>query len=62
MFLRSVTNLGECHFQEVARESVATERGFREGGGAAVKKLLENRTLNGGFWGHCKLKIVNICY
>ena len=39
----------------------------RRGGGGgsgrgADKKLLENRTLNGGFWGHFKLNIVNICY
>ena len=33
--------------------------GFRERAG---KKRLENRTLNGGFWGHFNLTIVKICY
>ena len=43
----SVVKLGEFHFREVPRGS---------------EKRLENKTLNGGFWGHFKLKIVNICY
>ena len=63
----NVANLGEFHFRKVPRRSVATEPGggFREGAGGPPsysKKLLENRTLNGDFWGHFKLEIVNICY
>ena len=62
----SVANLGEFDYKEVPRGSVATEPGEgsrrRAGCRSLSKKLLENRTLNGGFWGHFKLKIVNICY
>ena len=54
----SVANLGEFHCREVPRGSVATEPG--EGSGREG----ENRTLNSGFWGYFKLKIVSrpICY
>ena len=42
-----------------------TEPGEGSGRGTGPpmsKKPLENRILNGGCWGHFKLKIVNICY
>ena len=62
----TVNKVGEFHFREVPRRSVATEPGEGSGRGgppgAVNKKRLENRTLNGGFWVHFKLKIVDICY
>ena len=50
----TVANLGEFHFREVPRGSVSTEPGE----GSVSKKLLENRTLNGGFLGTLNLKLL----
>ena len=43
------------------RSDRAGEGSGRGGSPSVSKKRLEIRTLNGGFWGHFKLKIVNIC-